>query len=124
MAFRYTKEEKSKAKNTIVANVAVGGTLDVSADLAGVPIRTLQDWRKKDKRFALALTRARSKAEALASSAIVRMFQKDWKAAAWFLSHRIPERWSDKRLLSNGLNDASTVESLTADYEDGLNAGP
>jgi Homeodomain-like domain len=85
----------------IVAAVSAGAHLSVAARAAGVSRQTLHRWRARGAaepegpyhRLAEALERAEAEAEVRQVALIARAGQTQWRAAAWLLSRRAPERW-------------------------------
>lgn len=96
--------------NAICTNLSHGVSLKAAAEGAGVPASTFFHWLKKGReegaegiyaQFAASV----DEAEAVAENKMVRIIGRaaieggpgDWKAAAWILKCRHPDRWSEKR---------------------------
>lgn len=85
--------------------VADGNYLEVAAKAADVSPRTVQVWLAKGQGesegphhdFRRAILRAIAVAETKHVATIVAAAMKDPKWAAWYLSHKHPERWSESR---------------------------
>jgi Transposase len=85
----------------IVAAVSAGAHLSVAARAAGVSRQTLHRWRARGAEdgdgphheLAMALERAEAEAELRQVALIARAAQSEWRAGAWLLSRRAPERW-------------------------------
>jgi hypothetical protein len=85
----------------IVAAVSAGAYLSVAARAAGVSRQTLHRWRARGAaqdsgpyhELEKALERAEAEAEVRQVALIARAGQTQWRAAAWLLSRRAPERW-------------------------------
>jgi hypothetical protein len=85
----------------IVAAVSAGAHLSVAARAAGVSRQTLHRWRARGAaeaegpyhELARALERAEAEAELRQVAQIARAAQSEWRAGAWLLSRRAPERW-------------------------------
>jgi hypothetical protein len=90
----------------IVAAVSAGAYWTVAAEAAGISVDTLTRWRERgaedvengvESAYALlcgALTRAQADAELRMLRLIEAHAIEDWRAAAWYLERRAPERWS------------------------------
>jgi Homeodomain-like domain len=78
---------------------------EVAARSVGVSRRTLDRWLRQDElgeRLAQARAAGPEGTDALIEARLVvlllRAASVDWKASAWFLSRRWPERWGDARM--------------------------
>lgn len=101
---------KTKLTNDVVATIVQalerGVTYEVAALAAGIDKSTLHDWRRKGAADLEAgkatpfahlvdeLTRATAEAEVGLVRVIRSHAMMDWKAAAWLLERRAPERWA------------------------------
>ena len=91
--------------------VAQGNYPSSACEQAGVPNSTFFGWLKRGEStqeepyhsFALAIRVSESISEASAIAEIVE--SSDWRARAWFLERRYPDRWSQK---NNG-EDSSAI---------------
>ena len=78
-----------------------GNYLETTALAVGVDKATIRLWLSKGKkaktgiykRFYAAVRRALSEAEVLDVDTIRKAAASDWRAAAWRLEHRYPQRW-------------------------------
>jgi hypothetical protein len=85
----------------IVAAVSAGAHLSVAARAAGVSRQTLHRWRARGAaedsgpyhELERAFERAEAEAELRQVALIARAAQSEWRAGAWLLSRRAPERW-------------------------------
>ena len=86
-------DEKRKAD--LCAVVAQGLTLRTATDFIGVSHSTILRTAKKDRRFAEALRQARSRGEYILVHSVkdAAVERKDWRAAAWLLSHCFRDRY-------------------------------
>jgi hypothetical protein len=81
--------------------VRVGNGFDVAAAFAGIDKTTFHRWMKRGMRakrglyreFYLAVQKASSDAETRALAIVNKAAPEDWRAAAWFLERKSPERW-------------------------------
>lgn len=94
--------DPAKAKSIVLA-VKAGNYLEVAAKLAGVARSTLYVWTKKGAQgrepfatFHAQLQEALAASEARDVATIGAAARTDWKAAAWRLSRRFPQRWADR----------------------------
>lgn len=89
----------------VARGIEEGATYEIAAAVLGVTARTLRNWRKYadegDERY-WELFEAIEKAEAVAQrDYLVQMRahgEKDWRALAWLLERKWPERWGPKRI--------------------------
>ena len=90
-------------EESILDNLRLGSSRRSAAELSGVSARTLQRWIKRGEegeseeweRFAHKVYRAEAVAEGHAVDLILEAAKKgDWRAAAWWLERRHPNRWS------------------------------
>lgn len=89
--------------------VRYGLTLDIAAQAAGVNVATLHGWRTRGEedlehgrdtpfaRFVEDFTRAQAEGEVNLVQSIRAHVLVDWRAGAWLLERRAPDRWSSKR---------------------------
>jgi len=94
-----------EVEELIVQLVRGGAYLKTAAQFAGVHRETIRRWRKRGETdlqrsieshyaaFARALARAEAQAEATRVLRILAAGENDWRANAWFLERRFPERW-------------------------------
>lgn len=86
-------------KNILLA-IRAGNYREVAAQFAGITGKTLREYlKRKDSdaiEFRAAIQRAESEVEIEMVGAIKRLGTGDFKAATWYLTHKFPERWSDK----------------------------
>lgn len=112
----------------IVQVVRGGGYLKTAAQFAGVHRETIRRWRKKGETdlqrsnespyaaFARALARAEAQAEATRVRRILAAGENDWRANAWFLERRYPQRWGAHPKVNSAVEaDAQIPRSLVLD---------
>jgi transposase len=93
----------------IAAALRAGGTLELAPLATGVGERTLQRWLERGRRGGArnarqvavleAVERARAEAEVSLVATMQRQARTSWRAAAWILERRWPERWGRERAL-------------------------
>jgi hypothetical protein len=102
----------------IVERVRAGAYPETAATSTGIGKTTFYNWRifGEDRivdgkvvrarpgyrEFREALTRAEAEAEMLHVAHITKAAPEDWKAAAWYLERRAPERWRRRDSLWHG----------------------
>ena len=90
--------------------IATGAALEVAARAGGITAPTLHNWMKRGEQgeepyaqFRLEVEEARAVSEVelitLMRRAAVEGSAGEWRAAAWLLGRKFPERWSEKRQL-------------------------
>lgn len=80
-----------------------------AAALADITPKTFYAWRNKHPEFRADIDRLRVEGKAELVKAIASQRFKDWRAAAWLLSHRWPEDFSERRVLA--MESSERVES-------------
>jgi len=95
-------------RQIILEAIRSGATVTAAAGAAGCSRRTIARWRERgesdgateeERGFLLAYERAEAVAEVRLVQAITSASALDWRAAAWMLTHRWPDRWSEKRTI-------------------------
>ena len=116
---RPTKLNAKRAQQ-ICDYVAQGHTREVAAQACGIVSTTLYRWMKRGERqpdgpygeFCRALKRADLKAELACLRQIKEAAQNgDWRAAAWMLERRYPEKWGRRRARRDESESELTVRS-------------
>ena len=114
-------------RETILAVIATGATVEAAAGAAGCSRRSISRWRRRGEQddatpeeidFSLRYGQAEARAEIEAIRVISEAADGpggDWRAAAWFLTHRFPERWSEKRTIVVEQPDRPDGAALVAD---------
>ena len=109
-----------------------GAFIDQACDLVGISRTTFYAWRKaaeagtdpNAERFMRNVRIASACAEYEAQGHVFHEFhlRGNWKAAAWWLQHRYPERWGGK--VPNPAIDAESLATLKAAAETVQDIGP
>jgi len=98
----------------IVEGMRLGSYLTIAAHLAGIAESTLTKWMRRGRedlaagrsrtahaRLVADIERAEAGAEVRALGVIQAASRAgDWRAASWWLSHRHPDRWTDRTNLT------------------------
>lgn len=101
---KFTKETTEK----ICQYIQEGNYIDTACRLAGVDYTTMRKWFVQGEaegkgqfyEFAEAVRRAEAVAEAERVACIIRAGKyDDWKANAWYLERKYPERWGKQERL-------------------------
>jgi len=120
-----------EVQERICQMVAQGVPLETAARAGGVTYQTLNNWMRRGAEgeapfasFRAEVEEARAISEAnlvaLMRQAAVEGSAGEWRAAAWLLARRWPERWSEKRQLQvSGPEQTSTqmVQGLFAQVQ-------
>lgn len=96
---KLTEETKDK----LLKSLRTGNYYETACNYAGIGYRTFRAWMLKGEtaksgeywQFQQVILEAVSQGEVQSVLRIKRAEEEDWKAAAWMLSHRHPERWAD-----------------------------
>lgn len=83
--------------NLILEALEDGMTYLAAARYAGISVSALQDWRGCDDAFGIACDKAVTKWERKHVDNISRAGEGDWRASAWLLSRRFPDRWAERK---------------------------
>lgn len=83
-------------EEVILRAIAAGLRPGVAAEVGGVDRTTFERWRKADADFAQTIESAEATFEMHNLQRITRASSRTWKAAAWILERRFPERWGAK----------------------------
>ena len=106
MAGRKSKKPQ-KVIDAILANLRAGLSIEASATQAGICRQTLYIWMKNDSKFAEMIDAAKDFSEAviLAQMRAKAEARQDWRADAWLLERRFPERYGPKSVLEITINN-------------------
>jgi hypothetical protein len=92
----------AKLTKRICDHLAAGNSIKTTMELVAVDESVYYDWIQKGEQgqkpyaeFAKRTSRARGKAKQRLVKTIVSQAPKDWKAAAWILSHCWPQEFSE-----------------------------
>jgi len=101
----------------VCSAIASGLPVGVACRQHGIARQTLYDWRVQGRAgrepfagFAARLERATAEAESRSVLAVVKAAKRDWRAAAWMLERRWPQRYA--------LRQTVRVEKAPADMTD------
>lgn len=89
----------------ILAALRAGATYETAAACGGVSADTLARWRRRYPAFGDAATRAQATAEVHLLAQV--SAAKDWRAAAWWLERRYPERYGRSRAKAPSREEAA-----------------
>jgi len=107
MAGRPTKLTPAlKAK--FVSYLSNGNTIKASCLAVGISQQAFENWMNRGEkeqkgvyfRFYMAVKKAQANFEIYCLNIINRASIRSWRAAAWFLERRFPERWGRRRVRS------------------------
>ena len=111
MAGRPTKFTPELAKK-ICRWVAAGVSVEAAAEAEGVARATVYNWRERGQEgkepyasFVTDLAKAHAQVEARLSVTIVNRAKDDWRAGAWHLERRVPERFAEQAKLEKKLEE-------------------
>src|ERR1044072_1100662 len=90
----------------IVKLISAGNYRETACAAAGIDARTLRNWLKWGAEgtepyatLSAEMEEAEGSAEARHVLTLVSASKEDWRAAAWFLSRKWPERWAENRVV-------------------------
>ncbi|WP_245533961.1 hypothetical protein [Effusibacillus pohliae] len=102
----------------IVGAIAAGNYHETACALAGIHPSTFYRWleegakpraKKGYREFCEAVKKAEAAAEAKRIQLITKAAETDWKAAAWYLERKYPDRWGKKDKVSAEVEHSGTV---------------
>jgi hypothetical protein len=102
----------------LVSAIAAGNYIETACALVGIGTTTFYRWlelgsgpnaRSPYREFREAVKKAEAAAEAKRIQIITEAAKEDWKAAAWYLERRYPERWGRRDRLQAELEHSGTV---------------
>ena len=114
-----SKKNRNRSKYTyelsqvVTQAVEEGSSLENASKLAGISRPTIYAWKKKYKGFAKRLEEALAKQEIKLVSCIYN--SDDWRAQAFLLERRFPDRWSKNRKVEVNRSD---VESKLSELKE------
>ena len=114
------KKKTPARQERILENLRAGLTKEVSATQAGISPRSFYYWVEHDEQFAEEVQAAIDFSEAVLLAELKAQGQarQDWRASAWLLERRFPERWGAKRELEvNMKNDSNGIAEVMAMIE-------
>ena len=95
----------AKPKEPVIAKIVecleLGMTLGCSYPLADITASTFNSWRHADPTIDARLLKARSKFESSHLRNIKNHAEQDWKASAWTLERRVPNRYSKQVVVND-----------------------
>jgi hypothetical protein len=105
----------------IIRNLRSCAYRETACAAAGIDSKTLRNWLKLAKRggqanaiyrrFAAELEEAEAKTEIVDLVTIGKAARDDWRAAAWRLARKNPERWGDRQRLEHSGPDGGPIET-------------
>jgi hypothetical protein len=111
----------STITHKIVNLVRAGNYRETAAAAAGISPKTLRNWLHRGAKagkanaayaqFSADLDVAEAEAEARDNKKISDAPEKDWRAAAWRLARKNPDRWGDKQRLEHTGADGGPIQT-------------
>lgn len=122
----------SKISQEIIKNITdalkTGAYIETAAVYAGIDKKTLYTWLKKGNRkegaiyvqFLHAVDNAMAEAELIDIQNLQKAAQRDWRASAWRLERKFPNKWGYKQQIKeldpdDDLNHKSIIDEITED---------
>lgn len=88
--------DKQLVTDVVLNYVRSGLFIQQACLAAGVSMRTFQEWRQKDPRLSASLKKAEAEFERVHIQNITTHAAKDWKASAWMLERKYPQRYAKR----------------------------
>ncbi len=105
-----------EVQQKIVGAIAAGNYYEVACAIAGISHTTFYNWLEKGRQgkkpyvdFLEAVKKAEAANEAKRLQTITKAAETDWKANAWYLERRYPERWGRKERVYAEMAHSGTV---------------
>ncbi len=111
-----TKSLRTRGKYTVVlANqicdlISKGVPLSAAASGSGINKSTLHRWRNEKEEFAEMVEQAIGVSESRLITQI--STDEDWRAKAWILERRFPERWSKREKIDMNVSKSEGLEEI------------
>lgn len=100
------------------------GLADIDAcNSVGVGTSFFYQWIQDDLEFAEEIMRARGEAVAALHAKVAIAGSEDWRASAWLLSRRYPERYAERRIIDGGNGQCPLDRFFPADPEQAEDGG-
>jgi transposase len=111
---------KGSKYSSIIANnicdlIAKGVPLKQAAKAVNISEQTLHNWRKKKEEFGEMVEQALGVSEVRLISEI--STNEDWRAKAWILERRFPDRWSKRERIEMSVEHSSGIDEVKAMFE-------
>lgn len=100
----------------LLDNLRTGMSYQAAATQAGLSVHTVEAWRRDDPDFAELFDAAVDYAEAVILNEIRQQGRSrdDWRASAWILERRFPERWALRKEIDMSVNKKSDGQDMVA----------
>lgn len=100
----------------LLDNLRAGMSYQAAASQAGLSTNTVDSWRRNDPEFADLFDAAIDFAEAVMLNEIRQQgrAREDWRATAWILERRFPERWALRKEIDMSVNKKSDGQDMVA----------
>jgi len=124
-------------KERLLESIAAGNYLKVACAYAGISYSTYRNWmvqgeqttKGQYRKFFEEVNEAIAEAEVVSVARIKKAENRDWRAAAWLLERRHPERWANTHRIQQEVDkqQEATLEALESkmpakSYDDLLKA--
>ena len=103
--------------NKICDLIAQGHSKESACRRVGITNKTLWTWTKDDEELREKVSQAVAKSEISLVNKVLNKATDDWKAAAYLLERRFPERYAPKAELSIDVNKSDGLEQVVAMFE-------
>jgi len=131
MPKRSTKREaeRQEKREKLLDNLRTGMSVDAACTQSSIHRCTYYRWIEEDEEFAEEVEAAKDFSEATLLQTIKYQGEakQDWRASAWILERRFPDRWGAKRevdvTVNNTANETddiiiSMIEQIAKPYEE------
>ena len=98
----------------ITALLKAGITISSACEIVGISRQTYYNWAEKHPEFAEKVKKAIAESELRAVKIILDAAKRDWKAAAWFLERRFPDRWGRRDKIEAEQKSHVTIKIIDA----------
>lgn len=111
--------ERSEAIEAILDAIERGASMIDAASAAGITDRTLYNWQREQPELKAEIERTRARAEShlLECLKAAATEKKDWRAYAWLLERRFPDRWGLKREMTVSSPSGNGIAEVMAMIE-------
>jgi monomeric isocitrate dehydrogenase len=98
--------------------VSEGMNLSAAAKKIGVGKAAISMRRERNKAFAARLEEAEDELESTLSGKVIKAGRSDWRASAWYLERRWPQRWARPEIRNEVTNVNLAASDIAAAIHD------
>ena len=114
-----------KLQKKICDLIASGSFVNRAAEACGITETTFYDWLSQGEKspegvfadFYNAVKQAEAMSEAVSARRVFNAGETDWRASAWYLSHKFKKRWGDNQQVDIGNADNKPFQAVQTSFD-------